>query len=911
MFGMSPRHGAARRRALTRSSTAVARRRLGRRLGVEALESRELLTVVQFDTTLGSFRVTLEDTAKPITVTNFLNYVNNNRYADSFVHRSATSPGVIQGGGFRFTNETGVVQVQTNAQIQNEPGISNVRGTIAMAKTSDPNSATSQWFVNVTNNSVSLDNPANSGGFTVFGHVIANGMTVVDAIAAAQRVNAGTPFGELPVVNYSGGTVTGANLIFTAVNVVPDVAPVIPGVAVQTAHQGQTLTFDVPIQDADLPREQFTFELVSGPPGAAFVRQSAGIGRFTWTPPLSQTPGDYTATVRVKDLSDKTAERVINLTLANDVPVAKIDDVPTTASGFNFSQFVIRFNEAVTGFDVGDLQLTRDGGSNLLTGAQTLTTGDNAVYTLGNLTGLTDPPGVYRLTVRANASGIQDGTGQNLAADAAKTWHNVGAVTQSLLLDQTLTPDGTVYRIVAGISGGLTVEYSLDPQQGAVTKFELRDLAGGTPPTIVPSGANGRIDYRVTPGQSLLLVVEGTNPDVAIRMTNLLELDTPNLRATLHGLPGNDRARFFVEGERVFIQFNGDLQYFFEANDFHDLRFTGGGGGDSVTLQGGPGDDTADLFPGGGFLSGTRQIGTTSRPYRFEALDAESVMADGGGGTSNTLTLRGTASDDTFLARPGQFATTSAAGLAAGKGFGVVNYFPGAGGSDSAVVYGSAGDDALTVSPEGFSLTAPGYSVAIAGVPNLRVFAGHGDDSLTFSGGANPASLVTMPGQITINSGVFNGRFYGFDRFTANQGTGGASAALYDSALNDVLRGSPTSTQLAGPGYDYRLNNFANVRTFASTGQDLALFSAGSVAGVQFTATPTARLSGLGFSVEGLGFDTVRGPATPPSAAPPPADAADGATLAALAMRAAVGETSNDLLSLVDAAFDADEDWLP
>jgi len=81
----------------------------------------------------------------------------------------------------------------------------NVRGTVAMAKLGgDPNSATSQWFINMGNNSANLD--AQNGGFTVFARVTAPGMVVADRIAALPNVNAGSPFTELPVVNWQVGT---------------------------------------------------------------------------------------------------------------------------------------------------------------------------------------------------------------------------------------------------------------------------------------------------------------------------------------------------------------------------------------------------------------------------------------------------------------------------------------------------------------------------------------------------------------------------------------------------------------------------------------------------------------------------------------------------------------------------------
>ena len=179
--------------------------------------------VVRFSTSQGNVDVQLRADAAPQTVANFLNYVNRGAYDGSFVHRSV--PGfVVQGGGYRFVNGN-VETIPTDPPVVNEFNLSNVRGTLAMAKLSnDPNSATSQWFFNESDaNAASLD--AQNGGFTVFGAVVTNGLNTVDAIAALPTVNAGSPFDQLPVVNYVSGNVAGDNLVaVNSVAVVPLVA---------------------------------------------------------------------------------------------------------------------------------------------------------------------------------------------------------------------------------------------------------------------------------------------------------------------------------------------------------------------------------------------------------------------------------------------------------------------------------------------------------------------------------------------------------------------------------------------------------------------------------------------------------------------------------------------------------------
>lgn len=158
-------------------------------------------TIVEFQTSLGNFEVNLYDNATPATVTNFLDYVNNGRYSDSIYHRSV--PGfIVQGGGFIYNLSLPLNDVITVPAVTNEPELSNVRGTIAMAKLgNDPNSATSQWFFNLADNSANLD--VQNGGFTVFGEVVGNGMDVIDAIAALPIYNFGGATGELPLQDYS------------------------------------------------------------------------------------------------------------------------------------------------------------------------------------------------------------------------------------------------------------------------------------------------------------------------------------------------------------------------------------------------------------------------------------------------------------------------------------------------------------------------------------------------------------------------------------------------------------------------------------------------------------------------------------------------------------------------------------
>ena len=137
--------------------------------------------MIRFDTTLGSFTVDLFEKDAPVTTQNFLEYVDSGHFADTVFHR--VIPGfVIQGGGMTADMR----QKSTRAPIRNEAdnGVKNRRGSLSMARTNDPNSATSQFFINLVDNT-SLDQGRGSAGYAVFGCVVA-GMDVVDQIARVK-----------------------------------------------------------------------------------------------------------------------------------------------------------------------------------------------------------------------------------------------------------------------------------------------------------------------------------------------------------------------------------------------------------------------------------------------------------------------------------------------------------------------------------------------------------------------------------------------------------------------------------------------------------------------------------------------------------------------------------------------------
>jgi cyclophilin family peptidyl-prolyl cis-trans isomerase len=145
--------------------------------------------VVEFDTTAGKFRVELNADAAPKTVANFLDYVKAGHYDGTQFHR-VIAGFMVQGGGFTkdFVQKPTKAPVVNEAEQSSKAGLLNTPGTIAMARTSDPNSATSQFFINVADNSrLNFRSPDPAGiGYTVFGKVV-SGMDVVNKIATAPK----------------------------------------------------------------------------------------------------------------------------------------------------------------------------------------------------------------------------------------------------------------------------------------------------------------------------------------------------------------------------------------------------------------------------------------------------------------------------------------------------------------------------------------------------------------------------------------------------------------------------------------------------------------------------------------------------------------------------------------------------
>ena len=154
---------------------------------------------LEMKTSMGVIEVELNEEKAPVSVKNFVSYVNE-KYFDGTVYHRVIDGFMIQGGGFVIGKDGSLTKKDTKAPIINEAtasGLTNDRGTIAMARTNDPNSATSQFFLNHKDNAFLNPSPNNPAGYAVFGKVT-KGMDVVDKIAKVKTTTKDM-MGDVPV----------------------------------------------------------------------------------------------------------------------------------------------------------------------------------------------------------------------------------------------------------------------------------------------------------------------------------------------------------------------------------------------------------------------------------------------------------------------------------------------------------------------------------------------------------------------------------------------------------------------------------------------------------------------------------------------------------------------------------------
>ena len=317
--------------------------------------------VVQFETPLGSYNAELLAADAPLTVANFLRYVNRGAYNGTLFHRLVPRF-IIQGGG--FTLSLPINAITADAPVANEFRRANLRGTIAMAKLgNDPNSATNQWFVNLADNRANLDNQ--NGGFTVFARVLGTGMTVVDALSTLQ------------VVNLDNGVLASIPLRDFSLNQ--------PALELRNLV-GVTRTRVIPIHPTASQAGVFAYSATSSAPGVATA--SVAGATLTVTPVAA---GNAVVTVTARDVNGNQATGTVAVTVAGGLAITRQPESATVAPGSGVTLRVEAAAEAALSY-----QWTKNGTALPgRTGAQLALTGLAA-----------GDSGDYRVTVTAGGASV-------------------------------------------------------------------------------------------------------------------------------------------------------------------------------------------------------------------------------------------------------------------------------------------------------------------------------------------------------------------------------------------------------------------------------------------------------------------------------------------------------------------------
>jgi subtilisin family serine protease len=374
---------------------------------------------------------------------------------------------------------------------------------------------------------------------------------------------------------------------------------------------------------------------------------------------------------------------------------------------------------------------------------------------------------------------------------------SLGSVDARTLNNQSVASENW-YSFTAARTGALALEAMYAEADGEI---DLR-VYNTNQQLIATSdnAANERIDLVTLAGQRYFVQLAGSNNNVTLRVTNLVNQNGTSLY--VYGTAGNDTMTFEAGNVHV-VTVNG-ATYRLNATSVSSFNFDGGLGNDSLTLDGHAGADSAVLRAGAASL--------TSAWYNANATSVEGV----------TINSRG--------------------------------------GGDTARFYDSAGNDTISASPTSATFNGQGFSNTANGFARVEAQASVGFDMALFQDSPGTDTYIASPTYAAlIGTGYYN-LALGFDATQADSTAGGKdNATLFDSAGNDLLSSTPTSALFSGNGFYNVAKGFDSVLAQASTGWDMAYFHDSAGDDSLTSGSNYAWLEGSGYRNCGVFFDLIAG----------------------------------------------------
>jgi len=388
-----------------------------------------------------------------------------------------------------------------------------------------------------------------------------------------------------------------------------------------------------------------------------------------------------------------------------------------------------------------------------------------------------------------------------------------GEVASGQFAHENLTAGETVYQVTAARDGVMTVEAFFNHAAGNVD-LALYNSEGELLASSDSVTDNERLDVTVSAGETVYLKARGSNGDVDFRVTNLVRVDGATVDVfgtenadTFAFAAASDTTAFHATARQHQVTVNG-VQYTFDASMVTTVQFHGNAGSDTITLRGTAGNETATLRVG--------SVDMTGEGYQVHAGSVETVSVDGGGG-SDAAWMYGSSGDDTFVATPTD-ATLSAAGYTNKvDGFDSVTAFAGSG-YDVASLYGSSGDDYFKATPREGLMQGDGFFYAAKGFDRVNAVARGGHDVAGLYGSNGDDYFSSRSGKGYMQGDGFISAAYGFDRVNAVARGGNDTANLYGSAGDDYFSSRPGKGFMRGAGFAHVVYGFDRVNAVAGSG---------------------------------------------------------------------------------------------